>query len=949
MGVVSWLRRRRGPCSPPDASTAGRADSRRPGSSSPASFSFGATAGTGFAVAGLLLALSGAPAAADGSPGSNPGNGSHREIAYPEGGAVRVLTLPALAHERAQPGGWRLSGPDAARFRIEAGALRFAGRPDFEAPGDAGGDNRYEAALHRDPAGNADAGTLSDTLYIRVSVRDRDEPGRATLRPSRPMVGAPLTVSLTDPDRGDTDPAPTVRWERWRSPGVWQAIPDAAGLTYTPTPADAGRTLRAVLIYADRHGPGRRAMAELPHPVIGPVLSALDARTDSGRAAAEGGNPQMLRPAFDPRILHYGLNCAERDVMTVSFAAPPDVRVSINGIQPRMETSPGSGPDSMPEGAAAVTVAPDSDVAVTVAAPDGAYTTYTLHCMPGELWALRPEPDPARPLDVLLAVAAGPWAAVIDEHGVSRAHVRAEDSPTAGMFLRPFGGGPGLRWAHAGLPEGGDGGAWRWTVRDRELRALRRVTTGAPLTATGRHDFRLLDDGSALLMAYEPAVRDLSALPFPDREGKPFGAAVEMEDSVIQLVGPDGAVRWTWNSFGRIPLEDCTQHWFPNDWAHVNSLQWTDEGVLASFRGCSAVLMIDPAAPPGEEIVWRLGASNLAPGDWQRRGLGPPPLRIVGDPEGAFCGQHAAQLLPPPEGLTLPRLLLFDNGVACVTDPHTGKPLGRRSGVYSRAVEYALDLEHGEAVFLRDHALGNGRDMLGYALGHVDPLRNGDWLVSWGGRGRASADRAGGNPPSDIVTRVDPGTGREGFRIPAADDAASVRALPVSPLALLRAPGPLDAVLPDAAPAGHAGAGDRVEIAVAFSRPVAAFGPETGSVEVTGGTLAAVLPLTGFGRPAHAWRLVLAPSGDGPLELRFRAGLACAGETAADEAAARGTGPGICTADGTRLGAVPGAMRIPPDRSPGQARITNETARQDRAADAGTRDPRQDIRTGAKR
>ena len=889
MTAAAWPRCRKGPPSRPDASpSAGTGFSRRP-PSSPRTFFSGAAC----AAAVLLLALPFVPAlAADGPEAA-------RDIAYPEGAVARVLSLPADTHSGAPSDAWRLSGPDAARFRIEAGALRFAAPPDFERAQDADGDNRYVVTLR--------AGADGTTIAVAVRVRDRDEPGRAVARPWRPVVGEPVTVSLSDPDRAETAPAPMVRWERWRGPGEWQAIPRATGLVYTPTAADAGRPLRAVVSYTDRHGPDRQAVAELPNPVVGPMLSALTARTDSARSRPASEDPAP-RPAFDPRILHYGVRCGERDVMTVSFSAPPGVRVSVNGIQPR----PGR------EGSAAVSVTPVSDVAVTVAAPDGSYTTYTLHCMPPELWAIRTGPDPARPLEALLALTGGPWAAVIDEHGVSRAHVRA-GGDAAGFFLRPFGSGPELRWAHAGLVEGDGFGVRSWTVLDRTLAPLRTVATAAPLTTTGRHDFRLLDDGSTLLMTHEPSVRDLSGLAFPDSDGKPYGAAVEMEDSAIQLQGPDGAVRWTWNSWGRLPLEDCAQHWFPGNYAHVNSLQWTDEGVLASFRGCSTVVMIDPQAPPGEEIVWRLGASNLDPEDWQRRGLGPPPLRIVGDPEGEFCGQHAAQLLPPPPGLRLPRLLLFDNGVACVVDPRTGKPLDRTSGIYSRAVEYALDLEHGEAVFVRDHALGGTRDMLGHAGGHVEPLKGGGWLVSWGGLGRASPDQVGGKRPSEPVTRVDPATGMESFRIVEAEsDGAHLRPLPVSPLATMRAPGRLAAVLPDVPPAGHAGAGDRVAVAVAFSRPVAAFGPETGSVAVAGGTLAEVAPLDGFGRPAHAWRLVLAPSGDGPMKLRYLPGVACAGSE---------KGPGICTADGERLRGTPDALGIP--------RNIDEDAAQDRAADAG--------------
>ena len=600
--------------------------------------------------------------------------------------------------------------------------------------------NRYAVTLRR-------AGADGTTIAVTVRVQDRDEPGRAVLRPWRPVVGEPVTVSLTDPDRADTAPAPTVQWERWRAPGEWQAIPQATGLHYTPAAADAGRPLRAVVSYADRHGPDRQAVAELPNPVVGPMLSALTARTDSARSRPASEDPAP-RPAFDPRILHYGVRCDERDVMTVSFSAPPGVRVSVNGIQPR----PGQ------EGSAAVPVTPTSDVAVTVAAP-------------------------GRGLDDLHApLHAG--QTVDDPH-------RARSRPAAGGAARTdrgsLGGGPrrARRLARPCPGRGRRGGLLPASLRLRSrspLGAFRADAGGgtqdarraaAPLAgarpgphavahrrhgSAADHDgaarFPAAGDGSTLLMTYEPSVRDLRGLSFPDGDGKPWGAGVEMKDSAIQLRGPDGAVRWTWSSWGRLPLEDCAQHRFPGDWAHVNSIEWTDEGVLASFRGCSTIVMIDPAAPPGEEIVWRIGASNLDPEDWQRRGLGPPPLRIVGDPEGAFCGQHAAQLLPAPPGLRLPRLLLFDNGVACVVDPRTGKPLGRKSGIYSRAVEYALrpGARRG-GLRARPRARGRAR--------HARPCRRacrtpaGRRLAGELGRPRPRVAGPGRRKrPSDAVTRV---------------------------------------------------------------------------------------------------------------------------------------------------------------------------------------------------
>ena len=114
------------------------------------------------------------------------------------------------------------------------------------------------------------------------------------------------------------------------------------------------------------------------------------------------GKIPTLRPAFEPRILHYGIPCAEEDVMTVSFRQPKDHRTSVYGIQPH----PGE------EGRAAVAVTQTSDVDITVVAGDGTYTTYTLHCTPPALWRIKTEPDSDTPLEVLLAVTRGPWIAV---------------------------------------------------------------------------------------------------------------------------------------------------------------------------------------------------------------------------------------------------------------------------------------------------------------------------------------------------------------------------------------------------------------------------------------------------------------------------------------------------------------------------------------------------------
>ena len=244
--------------------------------------------------------------------------------------------------------------------------------------------------------------------------------------------------------------------------------------------------------------------------------------------------------------------------------------------------------------------------------------------------------------------------------------------------------------------------------------------------------------GNVASIAYEPARRDLSAVPRPD--GTPYGTAEAVEDSVIQEVVPDGREGFRWSSRDHLAVEDCAQHRFPWDYAHLNSLQFVDGDIVASFRGCSQVLRIDGASA---EVVWRLGRSNR---DWPR-----PPLSIVGDPEGEFRGQHSARLLP--DG----RLLLFDNGGHCQVDP-AGGPSRREGGLFSRVVEYALDPGAGTATFVRHHGLHGAFDRYARAWGGMRALANGNWPIGWGYGGRPQETPP---PRGATLTEIDPATGEE--------------------------------------------------------------------------------------------------------------------------------------------------------------------------------------------
>ena len=266
----------------------------------------------------------------------------------------------------------------------------------------------------------------------------------------------------------------------------------------------------------------------------------------------------------------------------------------------------------------------------------------------------------------------------------------------------------------------------------------------------------------------------------------------------------------------------------------------------------------------------------------------------MGDPQGQFCGQHAASITP--QG----RLLLFDNGANCSRNPWTGENLVRPDRTYSRGVEYHLDLENREAVYVREHSLGGTRDRIGWYLGHIERLEDGDWLVSWGSKVPATGSLEPPHPVNDYAsaTQVDPATGEESltlhWQVEAGQD---IRVTAMPGWALARQHRTISAETQEAA-RFHAGAADRPQVVVSFSHPVADFGPDSPSLRVNGATVAAVTPGAVADEPAHSYAVTLAPDGDGAITFALHAGQPC-------------QAGGICAADGTTLSEVPAALTIP--------------------------------------
>ena len=803
------------------------------------------------------------------------------EVSFTENGWSRVATFTASSSQDRDGITWTLGGDDAAHFSIDepSGALRFhldpvapvivAKPPDFEAPVDSDNDNAYGVTL----LASSDSATADTALSVTVTVTDADEDGAVSLSTKRPRTGEAVTAALADPD-GVVDGSATWAWERSLGYDEWATITGAAGSSYTPAAADAGSFLRVGVSYSDHHGSGAHAQATATEVVAAAQLSGLSVSTDDSAGATGDDAWRQMRPAFDAQTLHYSVGCNDTDTMTLTMRpADASSRISVDGIQ---VANAGAGVAVT----AAVPVTGAGSVRVALADAQGAQTNYVVHCFADEVRPILVDKPLGETgvLDELILFSQSNHLIVMDHNGVPRILRRVGSA--AGGYFRFY---PDID----GEPRYSYQRRLAW-ILDKNLDELAVARTVPPLTRQDGHDFRLLDNGNYMLMAYQGAERDPSYLTFDDSSGAPFGADVYVEDSVIQIVTPGGSETFRWNSWDHMALEDCVQHRFPpvrGDYAHLNTMQMAGGRIIASMRGCSRVLAIDAVTG---DVRWRVGPSNLSDAEWVERDIGPPPLDIIGDPEKQFCGQHASSLLPNGN------LILYDNGVECTKNPWTLQNLLRENDMYSRGLEYALDLDNGEAVFVRDHSLHGTKSELGYRGGHIEGLSNGHWLISWGGANRTVPFAA----TSDVFTQVDPNTGSEWLSV---GGTRTNKATVMAPEALARAPAPPEArVLAGSyTSVAHSGVGDAPQVAVAFNRPVADFAKSSPSLSVQGATVTAVVPHLAPGEPANAYLVTLAPEGAGAISVAFVAGEAC------DDG-------GVCAADGMMLASVPPAVVIGP-------------------------------------
>ena len=153
---------------------------------------------------------------------------------------------------------WSLSGPDADKFDFydaqscasvddnATGAsvnICLKAIPDFEARGDANGDNIYSISVD---AKDSDDNTTSRN--VAVTIENEEEGGTVELSNIQPEVGVQIEAELSDPDGGIRD----VTW-KWLHSTMFGSgftpIPGATSKTYVPTEAYVNNYIVAEATY----------------------------------------------------------------------------------------------------------------------------------------------------------------------------------------------------------------------------------------------------------------------------------------------------------------------------------------------------------------------------------------------------------------------------------------------------------------------------------------------------------------------------------------------------------------------------------------------------------------------------------------------------------------------------------------------------------------------------
>lgn len=387
-----------------------------------------------------------------------------------------------------------------------------------------------------------------------------------------------------------------------------------------------------------------------------------------------------LSPSFSTSIHDYIIRC-QSGVNNVRLSLMGTGRITVDQESGRTVT---------------VTVPLGENQAVVVTASSG---PYWIRCLPQDFPQMQFE-RPGNPPEgwYLTGSASGApdgsssaYAMVLDDQGTP---VWYQKAPGGAIDTRLLSGNK-IGWAPILGPGIGANPNGGFNLYDLDDQTSETVKT--PLGPTDPHELLEVASGNRFMIATPTLPK--------------FGRTIV--DCIIEEVGPDGSLVWSWRASDHIVPEESTHpitvpvNGQPaDDIYHCNSIDLDpatdppDADVLISVRHTDSLYLIDKTTGA---IRWKLGG-NAAGSE--------PHLRISGGRQNDFSGPHDARFRG-------------GNGISVYDDQSFSQ-----SGT-ARGVEYAIDEEAGTAQLAWEYEAPDGQKAL--AMGGFRRYANGaDNVIAWG-------------------------------------------------------------------------------------------------------------------------------------------------------------------------------------------------------------------------
>jgi hypothetical protein len=417
---------------------------------------------------------------------------------------------------------------------------------------------------------------------------------------------------------------------------------------------------------------------------VGTLATLVCPMTGDSAPELVRSNP-ALYPRFQLSVFDYVNRCDPDRPTAVTVTAPAGTTVSVAGHGARRGT---------------FTTAVDQQVNERfriVVTREGTTTTHHIRCLPIDFprWtAVRSGRPQAELYATMLITGSDTNVPVIfDTHGVPVWW--SERQPSALLAPLPNGN-------LATLNRGGG------MVEHRLNGTLARVLNaqGAP---SDFHDVLVLPNGHYVLATFDVRRCNLA------RWGEGRTSCIFHE---FQELTRRGEVVWRWRPEGDIGIGQTPPQWrnerpvgIPDPW-HYNSVEWTGDGFIISFRHMDAVFKIDYRS---RDVVWKLGGSPRLRS-----------LRVIGDPVfragGSISGQHDARWRRPD------LVTLFDNGT--------------KAGRAPRSVAYRIDESARTATLIR--RVKDPIAPTSPCCGSTRLLAGGNHVTGWGGSPWITENKPGG-------------------------------------------------------------------------------------------------------------------------------------------------------------------------------------------------------------